>query len=209
MMRRKFLPVIFLCMLCIPLSARMPDNWFFSRFQLGLEWGYSQCLYRNWSYNYFSEEGYRVYDNPHGPHLHPNGLILARVGWRLDERFGAALCAGYAGAGQDNRLLPLLLRLSWFPKTDGCDGPFAFVQGGPLWHIRGEGRPAAWMETLGGGYRIALDGDFRLDFALGVKFFQDHPLIPNPEAPGNVPTHNILKNNAGYCALDLTVALSF
>lgn len=211
-MPRKILLSIFLTVCCIPLSARMPDNWFFRRFRIGAEWGYSQCAYRIWDYNYFSEEGYRVYDSQRGFHFYPNGSILAQIGCRLGDRFDAALCAGYAGAGEDNRLFPLLLRLYWFPqarRSEASDGIFSFVQGGPAWHVRGAGRPVAWTETLGAGYRMALTGDCNLDLHFGLKFVQDHPLIPNPEAPGNVPERNILKNNAGYCALDLTIAVNF
>lgn len=209
MIMRKVFLIILLSVIFTGASAQAPDTWFFRHFRLGAEWGYSQCFYRDWDYNYYSEEGYRVYDSQQGFLFHPNGIVLAQLVYGIGERFDAALCAGYLGAGEDNRLLPLLLRLYYFPKTRAADGVFSWVQGGPAWHVRPEGRPAAWTESLGAGYRIALTSGCSLDFQLGVKFVQDHPLIPNPEAPGYVPGRNILKNNAGYCALDLTAAFSF
>ncbi|MBQ9661319.1 MAG: hypothetical protein IJV37_08720 [Bacteroidales bacterium] len=191
------------------LFAKLPDSWFFRHFRLGAEWGYSQCLYRSWSYNYFSEEGYRVYDDQQGWLLRPNGSVFLQIGYDLSAKVNVALNAGYLGTGENNRLLPVLLRLSYFPKTTTADGLFGWVQGGPALHFHTEERPVAWTESLGAGYRIALTEECNLDFLLGVRLTQDHPLIPNPEAPGYVSRHNILKNNAGYCALDLTIAVNF
>ena len=209
MMRRSILIFILLSALCMESRAQLADNAFFRRFRFGAEWGYSQCFFRSWDYNYLSEEGSRIYDSERAFHFRPNGFLLAQVGYSLHPHFDAALCAGYAGVGRDNRLLPLLLRLYHFPKSKREDGRFSFLQGGPAWHVRGAGRPPAWMEKIGAGYRIALSPGCRLDFQLGVQFVQDRPLIPNPEAPGNVPERNILKNRAGYCALDFSAAVSF
>ena len=84
-----------------------------------------------------------------------------------------------------------------------------FVQGGPALHIFPGNRAPAWLGTLGGGYRITLTEDCALDLLAGFKFLYAHPLIPNPEGSGYVPRRNIRSNHAAYCALDLTIAVSF
>ncbi|MCR4824023.1 MAG: hypothetical protein K5849_01570 [Bacteroidales bacterium] len=188
----------------------MPDNWFFSRFRIGMEWGYSQCFYRGWNYNFISEEGSRFYDRSYELHLKANGIVLGQIGFNMNkDRFNLSLLSGYIGVGENNQMIPFLLRFSYYPRTAAEDGMFAFAQAGPGLHIFPGEREAAWLASLGAGYRITLSLDCNLDLLLGIKYLYDHPLIPNPEGPGYVPRRNIRKNNAGYCALDLTLAVNF
>lgn len=209
MARRKLLTIILL-LASLSASARvLPDGWFFQRFRLGVEWGYSQCFLLFHSYNYISEEGSRFYDQTSELHLQPNGLILGYIGMDLGERLNLSLYGGYLGVGRDNRLFPIMLRGSWFPRGTHDDGGLFFAQAGPALHGFPEGRKVAWLGSLGGGYRFRLSDDCFLDLLGGIKILYDHPLIPNPEGPGHVPARNIRKNDAGYCALDLTISVSF
>ncbi len=190
-------------------QSRMPDTWFFNHFRIGVEWGYSQCffLYRN--YNIFSEEGYRIHERYAGMHLRSNGAFYGQIGFDFARKYNLALYAGYIGVGENNRLLPIQLRASFFPHTTVEDGIFTYVQGGPAWHTLTGGYQLGWLATLGGGYRITLSADCNLDLLVGVKYLWDHPRIPNPDGPGYTPAHNIRRNDAGYCALDLTIAVNF
>ena len=209
MMRRKLLLIIFLIQ-AVSASGKMPDNWFFNHFRIGAEWGYSQCFYRGWSYNFISEEGSRFYEDTRGTHWKSNGIFLAQVGTNLSQdRFNLAVLSGYIGVGRNNQLIPFQLRFSYFPQTAVEDGGFAFVQGGPAIHIFPRNGSLAWLGSLGGGYRLTLTSDCNLDLIAGVKLLYDHPLIPNPEGPGYVPGRNIRSNSAIYCALDLTIAVNF
>ena len=58
MMRRKLLTIIFLLvgLQSFAQQGRIQDSWFFRHFRVGMEWGYSQCLFLNRNYNIFSEE---------------------------------------------------------------------------------------------------------------------------------------------------------
>ena len=182
---------------------------FFDRFTLGAEWGYTQCMTQSRNYNFISEEGYRIFENSFAFKAHANAQVLAHIGYRLSEQAGLALYSGYMGMGEDNRLLPLMLRVSYFPATDREDGLFAFGQGGVAWHVHATAGHMGWLGSVGGGYRFRLAYNTNLDLLLGIKYLHDHPSIPNPESPGNVPEHNIRKNNAGYYALDLSIAINF
>ena len=176
------------------------------RFTVGLEWGYTQGFYLARSYNFFSEEGYRIFEDNKGFLFTPNATVLAQFGFHLGDRLTLSLHSGYLGVGENNRLIPALLRLGFYPSTHSEDGLFAFVQGGAAWHEHEVLGGLAWLGSGGGGYRIHLGSSCNLDLLLGLKYLHDHPAIPNPEGPGNVPEHNIRRNDAGYCALDLSIA---
>jgi len=210
MMRRKILITIILAFSVFgTVQARMLDGWFFSRFRIGAEWGYSQCFFLARNYNIFSEEGYRIHEQSAGLYLRPNASLYGQIGVDIARRFNLAVYAGYIGVGENNRLLPLQLRASFFPKTPHGQGLFTYAQGGPAWHTITGGYTLAWLGGLGGGYRIPLSEACNLDLLAGVKFLWDHPRIPNPDGPGYTPAHNIRRNDAGYCTLDVTVAINF
>jgi hypothetical protein len=135
--------------------------------------------------------------------------MLAHLGYRISYKMNLAVYGGYMGMGKDNRLLPVMLRVSVFPLTNVADGLFAYAQGGVAWHIHSTAGSMAALAAIGGGYRFRLSFYTNLDLLFGVKYLRDHPSIPNPEGPGNVPEHNIRMNKAGYCALDVSIAISF
>lgn len=209
-MRRKLILIISLIISAsISSEARLPDGWFFRRFNMGLEWSYTQSLLRTWDYNILSEEGYRIYDKDAAFMFHPNASVSAQIGFLLNDSFVIAIHGGYAGIGKGNRLLPLQLRLSWFPDTFDGGGRFIYLQGGPAFRIRPQEMRQAWLFVSGMGYRLRLNTECNLDLSLGLKYLYDHPLLPNPEGPGYVPAHNIRKNNAGSFALDLSMGFNF
>ena len=209
-MRRKLLSIIILIIsVSISSDAHLPDSWFFQRLNMGLEWGYTQSVLRTWDYNIISEEGYRIYDQDGELMLHPNASLSAHIGYLLNDHLVLALYGGYAGVGKGNRLLPVQLRMSWFMDPLYVDGCFLYLQGGPAFHIRLQETHTAWMFVSGFGYRLRLNADCSLDLGVGLKYLQDHPVLPNPEGPGYVPAHHIRKNNAGYYALDLTLGFNF
>ena len=210
MMRRRILLIITLIIAAsLSSEARLPDSWFFRRFNMGVEWGYTQCLIRTWDYNIISEEGYRIYDEGGDWMLHPNASVSAHIGFLLNDYLVLALYGGYAGVGTGNRLLPVQLRLSWFLDSVDEDGSFLFCQGGPAIHLHNQEMRPAWLFATGYGFRMRLNSDCNLDVSLGMKYLNDHPLLPNPEGPGYVPMHNIRKNNAGYYVMDLSVGFNF
>lgn len=210
-MKRKLLKLAILFISLSPYAAgrTIPAGSFFDRFVLGMEWGYTQCFFLSRNYNFITEEGYRAFEKSDAFNFRSNAQVLASVGYRVSEQLTLGLYGGYIGVGEQNRLIPALLRASYFPSTDSEDGLFAYAQGGAAWHVHSTEGRTAWLATLGGGYRFRLSYDTHLDLLIGIKYLHDHPSIPNPEGPGNVPERNIRMNNAGYCALDISIAVSF
>ena len=211
MMKHKLLTLAILLISLSPCATgrTIPAGSFFDRVVLGMEWGYTQCFFLSRNYNFITEEGYRAFEKSDAFYFRPNAQVLANVGYRLSEQLTLSLYGGYIGVGEQNRLIPALLRASYFPSTDSEDGLFAYAQGGAAWHVHSTEGRTAWLATLGGGYRFRLSYDTHLDLLFGIKYLHDHPSIPNPEGPGNVPERNIRMNNAGYCALDISIAVSF
>lgn len=210
MKRKLFISTILLLALSSGATGRtILAGSFFDRFVLGAEWGYTQCFYQNRNYNFITEEGYRVFEQNSSFYGHANAQVLGTISFRLSEQLTLGLYSGYIGVGEKNRLIPACLRASYFPSTDSEDGLFAYAQGGVAWHVHSTEGRMAWLAILGGGYRIRLSYDTHLDLLFGIKYLHDHPSIPNPEGPGNVPERNIRMNNAGYCALDISLAVSF
>lgn len=207
--RKRILISILVLFASLSSEARLPDSWFFQRFNMGVEWGYTQCLLRTWDYNIVSEEGYRIYDRDAEFMFHPNGSLLAHIGYELNDYFILALYGGYVGMGKGNRLLPLQLRLSWFLEELDEDGGFLYMQGGPAFHLHLQETRMAWMLSTGIGLRQRLNTDCNLDLCFGLKYLNDHPLLPNPEGPGYVPSHLIRKNDAGYFALEVSLGFNF
>ena len=197
--------VVFFCMPTLAQEEKSLSD----RFSYGVEWGYSQCFLLARDYNFLSEEGYRVFEQYTDFDWHANGQIFARVGFSLTDRTQISLLGGYFGTGENNRLLPALLRLAYFPATERQDGWQFWLQGGPAWHVHAIAGKMALLAEAGAGYRLCLHPACSMDLLVGLKYLYDHPSIPNPEAPGNVPAHNIRKNVAGHCALDISIAFSF
>ncbi len=211
MMRRKLLFIILL-MSAFASSATarvLPDGPVFNRLRVGVEWGYTQTFFLARSYNFISDEGYRVYDKYIGFHWSSNAQITAQVGYILGERSLVSLCGGYMGMGRDNRLLPLAVRYTFYPRAVYNDGIFLYGQGGVAWHTHTTAGKTAILGVAGAGYRVRLSDTCNLDFLVGLKGLLDHPAIPDPGRSGNIPENNIRRNVAGYCALDFSVAISF
>lgn len=211
MMRRKLLIIILLLSSFLSsVSARvLPAEPPFNRLRFTAEWGYTQCAFLYRDYNFISEEGYRVFDRSHGFNWHANAHFAARLGYPLSARSVLSLEVGYMGVGKDNRLMPVTLRYDFHPHTFHEDGIFCFASGGTAWHIHTTAGQMALLATAGCGYRFRLCDDCALDLLVGLKYLRDHPALSDPERAGNVPEHNIRKNVAGYCALDISVAISF
>lgn len=211
MTRRKILLIIILLSSFMSgASARvLPDGPARGRIRVGVEWGYTQTFFLARSYNFISDDGYRVYEKSVGFHWSANAQVTAQAGYILGRRSLVSLCAGYMGMGRDNRLIPLALRYTFYPRTVCNDGFFFYGQGGMAWHIHTTAGKTAALGVLGGGYRVRLSDTCNLDLLVGLKGLIDHPAIPDPARPGSIPEQNIRRNIAGYCALDFSVAVSF
>ncbi len=207
--RKLLLIIILLSSLQVSSFAQIRARESLPRLRFGAEWGYTQCFFLLRDYNFVSDEGYRVYDRSYGFNWRPNAQLFAKVGYPVTDHSLLTLCGGYMGVGKDNRLFPIALRYTFFPHTYYEDGVFYFGQGGAALHVHTTAGQTALLAAAGAGYRFRLSYDCNLDLLVSLKYLHDHPALPDPEWPGNVPEDNIRKNVAGYCALDFAVSVSF
>ena len=186
-------------------SARAID-----RIRFSCEWGYVQTIYHDYHFNILSEEGYRINESFYGFSPHPNGLLLLGAGFVVPaEKLMISIHGGYSGIHEGNRVIPALLRVSFFPLTIQDDGMFYYAQSGAGFHLpAGLKTRVSLMSGLGAGYRIALSERFSLDLILTAMAAFSHPPVPNPEGPGFVAEQNVRTSDAHYGALSLTIAVN-
>ena len=125
------------------------------------------------------------------------------------EKLMISIHGGYSGIHEGNRVIPALLRVSFFPRTIQDDGMFYYAQAGAGFHLpAGFKTRVSLMSGLGAGYRIALSERFSLDLILTAMAAFSHPPVPNPEGPGFVAEQNVRTSDAHYGALSLTIAVN-
>lgn len=191
---------------CISAQAQAP------RVRYGLEWGISPTFLQSRDINYISAEGYRVDEDWTGLEFDVNGLVMAEFGVNLNDCFALSLYAGYAGISKDNRLFPLLLRLSAFPKGMTDDGIFIFADGGAGFHSAipdAATLPAAVIADAGTGYHIALNRSIGLDFQVSLRGSFDHMLIKDADTGNWVPDADVRRNATRCYALCFSIGLNF
>ena len=178
------------------------------RFDLYVEWGYTQSLFGKFKYNILSSEGGRIYDSHRGAKFCSNGDLLAGVMMKLGQKNGVTFLSGYSGVPSTSRIIPLELRYSYFCK--GFENHLIPHSIDITLKIESEFDTfPAYMAVLGSGYRLKLSPGSSIDFLLEMKSIFDRPKIPDPEGQGYVKAENILSNIASYYGLNLSLAISF
>lgn len=180
--------------------------------RFGLEWGYTPTIAGLYHYNYISDDGYRINDSGSGLYYATNADILAHFGVNVSRKLSISAITGNMGITKGTRVIPIIMRLSYYFNGVSNDGMFTYVDGGAGIHPAKPETPprnAAWLANLGGGYRIALSREISLDFLSSVRWTYDHALIQNPDTGGWVQPQNIRRDNTGYLALTLSIGLTF
>lgn len=208
---RKLLSILLLA-LSVSITGAAQDNTAraIDRIRFSCEWGYVQTIYHDYHFNILSEEGYRINESFYGFSPHPNGLLLLGAGFVVPaEKLMISIHGGYSGIHEGNRVIPALLRVSFFPRTIQDDGMFYYAQSGAGFHLpAGLKTRVSLMSGLGAGYRIALSERFSIDLILTAMAAFSHPPVPNPEGPGYVTEQNVRTSDAHYGALSLTIAVN-
>ena len=206
----KFLLLFFVCLL--PLSGRCGEKEKRSSFHPRLEWGIGEAFFRYHSYNFDSQEGYRIRGEFKGMDFFTNAEVYAGVDYLMGERFSASATFGFCGLQRHSRCLPLNLRASYYTSSIYNDSALLFLQAGTGIKTRDSVQKAPlFLLAAGGGYRFSLtqEGGSALELLLRIQCSSDHPDLANPESSGLVEKRNIRKNDAYYCALNFSIALSF
>ena len=179
-MRKPFFILLLALSVSITGAAQENTARAIDRIRFSCEWGYVQTIYHDYHFNILSEEGYRINESFYGFSPHPNGLLLLGAGFVVPaEKLMISIHGGYSGIHEGNRVIPALLRISFFPRTIQDDGMFYYAQAGAGFHLpAGLKTRVSLMSGLGAGYRIALSERFSLDLILTAMAAFSHPRCP-------------------------------
>ena len=172
----------------------------------GVEWGYIGVFYSGYHYNYFAPEGYRADPRRYRFILDSNAEAYLHIGYNLNERYNIALYAGISAIEDYHHTLPVSVRLTRFHGKDHMsDRWFSFIDLGSGLSIK-EHPQAILTGKLGGGYRISLSKDTKLDFIMAYRCAYTHPDIYY--YGDKIPYDRINRNNAYNSAISFGMALT-
>ena len=147
------------------------------RITFGAEWSFVVSAFSAYHYNYFSPEGYRYDSKGSAAGLASNGEALLHVGYNISDSWNLALYAGFTGISDIHNAVPVSFRATrlFRPAMNG-DRWFAFADAGTGISIKKQVQEIAALK-LGGGYRVSLSMDTKLDFIAALRCTYTHPDI--------------------------------
>lgn len=147
------------------------------RVTFGVEWSYLCTFYSAYHYNYFSTDGYRVNRRGGDSGWANNGEANLHIGYNFNENWNLSFHAGLTGLMNIHNAVPLSLRAThYFGKDHLTDRWFAFFDAGTGISIKTEPQELV-SGKIGGGYRISLSRDTKLDIIAGFRITHTHPTI--------------------------------
>lgn len=187
---------------CIVAAAGNPPS---KRLTFGMEWGYSAAFHYGKHYNFFAPDGYRVIEQENHFTFMSNAEVSIHVGCNLREDMNLSLYAGYAGIGNYHHGIPLSLRFTkYWEENAKMDRWLTFIDLGSGISLKSPVREILRCK-LGGGYRISLSKDVKLDFLVSLQTTYTHPEI----IYADMAIDRVNRNNAYVSALSLGVGLDF
>lgn len=176
-------------------------------FTFGAEWGYVATLQSGFHHNYFSPDGYRCDTRGNSFLLHSNGDVYVNAGYNFNGHWNLSLYVGYAGVHDIHHVVPLSLRgTRYFGKDPLKDRWFAFLDLGSGFCLKKDIQEIL-VGKVGGGYRLSLSRDLKLDILLSARMTYTHPQVVHDGM--DIPSDRTNRNNAYVGALSLGLGVSF
>ena len=188
------------------LDSRSQEN-DFPRFTFGVEWGYDATFHMLWNYNFFSPEGYRVDQSGNRFVYKSNVEAHLNAGYNIDENWNISVYLGIAGLGDLHKAIPISLRGTYYWGSNPLkDRWFAFMDLGSGISLK---RPVQeiFSGKAGGGYRMSLSRDVKLDFLIAFKAAYTHSDITYDDIL--IDSERINKNDMLLSAIHLGMAINF
>ena len=177
------------------------------RITYGAEWCYVASVFSAHHYNYFSPEGYRYDSKGAAAGFTSNGEALLHVGYNVTDSWNLAIYAGITGISDYHNDIPLSFRATRFFKQDmKGDRWFTFADAGTGISIKKHPQEIAVLK-IGGGYRVSLSRDTKLDFNAALRCTYTHPDIYFEH--GIISQRWINRNNAIVVSASLGMAVTF
>ncbi len=198
--------LILLAITCL-INASAREKTDYPRFTFGAEWGYVATIQSGYHHNFFSPEGFRVDDRDNSFKYHSNADMYVHAGYNFNCNWNLSLYIGYAGVDDLQKVMPVSLRATRYFGTDPeKDRWFAFWDLGS--GICFKKKPQEIVTgKIGGGYRISLSRNTKLDFLTSVRMTYTHPQVYFDGIPIDMKWVN--RNNAYVGAFSFGIGLTF
>ena len=158
-------------------AARAQGSEDYPRITYGAEWSYVASGFSAYHYNYFSPEGYRYNSKGTSPGYVGNGEVILLVGYNVTDGWNLAVYAGLTGISDIHNAIPISFRATRFFKQNmKGDRWFTFADAGTGISIKKQPQEIAVLK-IGGGYRVSLSRDTKLDFNAALRCTYTHPDI--------------------------------
>lgn len=203
-MRRTLLIVSALIFLCAGTHAQETS---FPRFTFGAEWGYTGIFYYGYHYNFYAPEGYRVDPRDHSFTYESNGEAYLHAGYNFSNKCNLSLYAGISAVMEYHHTVPVSIRLTrYYGESHMKDRLFSFIDLGSGIILK-EHTQELYTGKVGGGYRLSLSRNTKLDFIMSIRTVLTHPDI---EYDGVEIAPNRINRNNAYCSgASIGMALTF
>ena len=177
------------------------------RLTYGVEWGYIGVFYSGYHYNFFAPEGYRVDPRGYDFMYDSNAEGYLHIGYNITERGNISLYSGLSAIMDYHHTIPISIRYTRYYGTDHMrDRWFSFIDLGSGCSIKSHPQ-FILTGKFGGGYRISLSRDPKVDILASLRSVLTHPDIVYYETP--ISHEKVNRNNAYVSAFSIGMALTF
>lgn len=198
--------LLILCTFNTYINAQGRGEEGYPRLTFGAEWGYVATFWEFTHNNFFSAEGYRINEKGSEFRYHSNGDLYLHAGYNFDEYWNLSLYAGYGGANGMHKIVPISIRATRYYGDDPLmDRWFTFADLGSGICIK---KPIQEILTgkFGGGYRMSLSRDTKLDLMIGLRLTYTHLEVIHD---GKQIPHKMINRNNTLCGgLSISLALT-
>ena len=179
----------------------------FPRITFGAEWSYIATFQSGWHHNFFSSEGYRVDTEGNAFIYHSNAEAYLHAGYNVSRNWNIALYIGMTGISDLHKAIPASIRGTYYIGDDPSrDRWFTYIDIGSGICLK---NPPQEILTgkIGGGYRMSLSRNTKLDFITALRMTYTHPEV---RYDGEViPMEKVNRNNAYLSAISFGIGITF
>lgn len=206
-MRRILTIILILCSLCKSAAAQGEPRSAYPKVTFGAEWSYTGTVLYGTHFNFFSHEGYRENITDCQSGYWNNAEALLHVGYNINHNWNISLYTGFCGLADIHNAIPISLRATYaFGKDSLMDRWLTFVDLGTGVSL-GEAPQEILTGKLGGGYRLSLSRNTKLDFLMAIRTTYTHPTIIYGE--NVIPLDKVNRNSAVLASYSLGISLTF
>ena len=176
------------------------------RLTFGAEWSYIGTVHYNTRYNFFNTEGYRQNRSESISGYWSNAEALLHIGYNLTPHLNLSVYTGIMGIADIHHAVPLSFRGTYYFGEHDSDRWLAFADLGTGISIKEEPQEI-WTGKVGGGYRVTLSRDAKLDFITAFRLCCTHPQIKDGEDIISLQWTN--RNTALVKSFSIGMAITF